>query len=76
MIKAQPKYFQDFIFVRLSRLPFLQASKLMNWLPETSFFSLAINGEVADDCIDYAEYEYWFENESNSINYTLQDNII
>jgi hypothetical protein len=48
----------------------------MNWLPETSFFSLAINGEVADDCIDYAEYEYWFENESNSINYTLQDNII
>jgi hypothetical protein len=45
----------------LSKLPTPQASSLRNWLPETHLTKLEEEGSVAEDCIEYEDYEFWYE---------------
>lgn len=48
-------------YVRLSALPGSQADLLRNWLPESYLTKLEEEGSLAHDCIDYEDYEFWYE---------------
>ncbi|MGW8121774.1 hypothetical protein ACV07N_03870 [Roseivirga echinicomitans] len=48
-------------YIQVSKLPFDQILKLREWLPQTSFIRLNLAGQVFEDCIQYSEYEYWFD---------------
>jgi hypothetical protein len=61
MHKAFPHIESGAGYIQLSRLPFNQSIKLRNWLPETSMITVKADGFIADDCIQYSEYEYWFD---------------
>ena len=61
MQKALPHIDLGAGYIRLSRLPFNHAIKLSNWLPDTSMVTVKANGSLVDDCIQYGEYEYWFD---------------
>lgn len=60
-MKAYPHIDLGTGYVQVSRLPFDQALKLREWLPQTSFVRLNLPDQVLDDCIQYSEYEYWFD---------------
>ncbi|MFT7057239.1 MAG: hypothetical protein ACJAR3_002885, partial [Roseivirga sp.] len=45
---------------------FDQALKLREWLPQTSFVNLFSDNSIHKDCIQYSEYEYWFDFQFNS----------
>lgn len=47
--------------MRLSELPSPQASSLRDWLPESYLTKLEAGGSVVEDCIEYEDYEFWYE---------------
>lgn len=61
MQKAFPHIDLGTGYIQLSRLPFNQAIKLRNWLPDTSMITIKSDGYLVDDCIQYSEYEYWYD---------------
>ncbi|PIQ49549.1 MAG: hypothetical protein COW03_04130 [Cytophagales bacterium CG12_big_fil_rev_8_21_14_0_65_40_12] len=60
-MKAAPHYDLGTGYVEISKLPFDQVLKLRDWLPHTSFIKLRAQNEELVDCIQYSEYEYWFD---------------
>lgn len=48
-------------YVRLAELPGRQAGDLLDWLPETYFTKVEGEEIMHDDCVDYEDYEFWFE---------------
>lgn len=69
MLKLTPHHLDATDFVRLCELPATQALSLRNWLPESFLTKLAMSDSVADDCIEYEDYEFWFE-------YSSQDDML
>lgn len=61
MPKFTPHRLEATDYVRLSELPALQANSLLNWLPESYFTKLETGETFADDCIEYEDYEFWYE---------------
>ena len=61
MPKVEPKRQGVREYVRLANLPDKQAGNLMEWLPQS--FMTKIGGEqnMLEDCIEYEDYEFWFE---------------
>ena len=61
MHKAQPHIDLGTGYIQLSRLPFNQAIQLRNWLPDTSLVTVRAEEGGLQDCVQYSEYEYWFD---------------
>lgn len=61
MQKASPHIDLGTGYIQLSRLPFNQVIKLRAWLPDTSFITVRDIEGLHEDCIQYSEYEYWFD---------------
>ena len=61
MTKAYPHITQGTGYIRLSRLPFDQALKLKKWVSDCSFVKVKSENQLLEDCIQFSEYEYWFD---------------
>ena len=61
MQKAQPHIDLGAGYVQLSLLPFNQTIELRNRLPDTSLINVKAEEGILKDCIQYSEYEYWFD---------------
>lgn len=48
-------------YVRLADLPNGQADTLLSWLPESCLTKVKAEEQLLDDCIDYEDYEFWYE---------------
>lgn len=68
MLKLTPHRLGATDYVRLSELPATQAHSLLSWLPESYLTKLETGEFVAEDCIEYEDYEFWYEN-----SYTRED---
>lgn len=62
MFKLQPIYLNGKKFIQLSQMPLRQASMLLSWLPGKSILRLKSEEVELDDCVEYSNYEYWFDN--------------
>jgi len=60
-MKVFPHINQGAGYIQLSRLPINQNLKLKNWISENSLIKLRSNNGVIEYCIQYSEYEYWFD---------------
>ena len=61
MLKLTPHRTGTTEYIRLSELPAPQAHSLRGWLPESYFTKLSEGDSVAEDCIEYDDYEFWYE---------------
>ncbi len=61
MLKAIPTYDQKFSFIQIASLPFAQQEAFMLWIPTASIQELTINNITLTDCVDYQEYDYWYD---------------
>ena len=61
MNKVYPHINQGPGYIQLSKLPFNQGMKLKNWLSRNSLIKVRIGTLVIEDCIQFSEYEYWFD---------------
>ncbi|GEM_PF-1268455 len=62
--KVHPNFDNGIEYVRLCELPFTQSVKFKNWLSPNSIFSMEVEEKIFYDCISYAVYEFWFENQT------------
>ncbi len=65
MHKSNPQYFDGLKFVRISDLPAEQSEKLSSWIARSDLLKLSIDGVAINDCIDYRDYNYWYDNYIN-----------
>ena len=49
-------------YVRLSKLPDEQIDDLLGWLPESYLTKVKKGKKLLNDCIEYDDYEFWYEN--------------
>jgi len=61
MIKVYPHINEGTGYIQLSRLPLNQVIKLRNCLSRNSLIKVRKDTMVIEDCIQYSEYEYWFD---------------
>ena len=75
MLKASPTFFEGVNFVQISSLPYEQQSIFQDWIPANSLLKVEINSIMMDDCVDYREYNYWFDfkyqKNSSSLEYSI-----
>ena len=62
MKKISPSFFRGITFIRICNLPQVQHEELVEWLPPTSIINIKIDDIILEDCLQYKDYEYWFEN--------------
>ena len=48
-------------YVRLANLPEKQVENLLEWLPQTYLTKIEGEENLLEDCIDYEDYEFWFD---------------
>lgn len=60
--KIKPKRQGATEYVRLSKLPNEQVDDLLGWLPESCLTKISSGKRLLDDCIEYEDYEFWYEN--------------
>jgi len=63
MRKISPSFFKGITFIRISNLPRIQHQELLEWLSPTSIINIKVNGVILEDCLQYKDYEYWYENQ-------------
>jgi hypothetical protein len=61
MFKVSPTFHNGINFVQISSLPFDQKECFKNWIPMNSVLRMEINSITLSDCVEYSEYEYWFD---------------
>jgi len=61
MFKLKPLYLNGKKIIQLSQLPIKQATALLSWLPGHGIFQLKSDDVELGDCVDYSNYEYWFD---------------
>lgn len=61
MPKVKPKRQGLNEYIRLAGLPDKQAGNLLEWLPQSYLTKVEGEESLLDDCVDYEDYEFWFE---------------
>lgn len=61
MYKLSPNFFNGLKFIQMSELPTEQSKGLFAWLTRKGISTLKTEGMVINDCVDYDDYEYWFD---------------
>jgi hypothetical protein len=61
-MKVRSKNYKGIEFVQLNELPKEQKEKISESLSEDSLIKILMNETVVSNCIQYKEYEFWFDN--------------
>lgn len=62
-------------YVRLSSLPDEQIGALLGWLPESCLTKVKEDKQLLDDCIEYEDYEFWYENCYPSVKNSFEEEL-
>ncbi|NVK84301.1 MAG: hypothetical protein HWE21_08270 [Cytophagia bacterium] len=61
MSKVNPHIDLGTGYVQISKLPFDQAIKIREFIPQSSILSLNTLDGFVQDALEYSQYEYWFD---------------
>ena len=62
MYKIDPRNYKGIKFVTLASLPEDHRELLYEWIDKNSIISIQVKNSILRDCVQYSDYEYWFEN--------------
>ncbi len=66
MLKVQPNIDQGIEFIRISELPLFQHQHFCRWVSPVRIFEIVSDEKTMPDCVEYSEYEFWFETQSSN----------
>lgn len=75
MPKLAPHRLGSTEYIRMSELPAPEAQQLRNWLPESFLTKLEEGNGVVDDCIEYEDYEFWYDYSRPGTDDSLNDQL-
>jgi hypothetical protein len=61
-MKILSKVFRGIEYIQTSQLPPQQREKLLETINQKLFIKILIDGKVVGDCLQYKDYEVWYEN--------------
>ncbi|MBO6495438.1 MULTISPECIES: hypothetical protein [Roseivirga] len=61
MSKVSPHIDLGTGYVQISKLPFDQAIKIREFVPQSSILSFNTSEGFIADALEYSQYEYWFD---------------
>jgi hypothetical protein len=61
-MKILSKVFRGIEYIQTSQLPPPQREKLLETINQKLFIKILIDGKVVGDCLQYKDYEVWYEN--------------
>ena len=61
-MKVNSKIFRGIEFVQLNQLPTEQREALLKTVNHKIFIKILIDGKIVGQCLQYKDYEIWFEN--------------
>lgn len=61
-MKVNSKIFKGIEFVQLTQLPPEQREALLKTINHKIFIKILIDGKIVGQCLQYKDYEIWFEN--------------
>ena len=61
-MKVNSKIFKGIEFVQLNQLPPEQREALLKTINHKIFIKILIDGKIVGQCLQYKDYEIWFEN--------------
>jgi hypothetical protein len=62
MKPISPQHYRGIFYIRLEALPDAQRDQFFNWLPVSDFIKLKVDEHIIDNCVNYQDYLFWFEN--------------
>ncbi|WP_017731075.1 hypothetical protein [Nafulsella turpanensis] len=62
MRKLKPSRQGGTEYVRLADLPNRQVGNLLGWLPPSCLTKVNEEEQILENCIEYEDYEFWYEN--------------
>ena len=61
-MKADRKNYKGIEYILVDELPQTQREKLLQTLGHDIFIKIMMDGQIVSRCIQYKDYNYWFEN--------------
>jgi hypothetical protein len=61
-MKADRKNYRGIEYILVDELPQTQREKLLQTLGHDRFIKIMMDGQIISRCIQYKDYNYWFEN--------------
>ena len=61
-MKVNSKIFKGIEFIQLNQLPPEQRETLLKTINHKVFIKILIDGKIVSQCIQYKDYEIWFDN--------------
>jgi hypothetical protein len=75
-MKVNSKIFKGIEFVQLNQLPPEQRDALLKTINHKIFIKILIDGKIVGQCLQYKDYEIWFENIYKTEKATQQPNLV
>ena len=61
-MKILSKVFRGIEYIQIIQLPPQQREKLLETINQKLFIKILIDGKIVGDCLQYKDYEIWYEN--------------
>jgi len=61
-MKVSSKIFKGIEYVQLNQLPVDQRDTILETINQKVLIKILIDGKIVSDCIQYRDYEIWFDN--------------
>lgn len=61
-MKILSKVFRGIEYIQIIQLPPQQREKLLETINQKLFIKILIDGKIVGDCLQYKDYEVWYEN--------------
>jgi hypothetical protein len=61
-MKVRSKIYRGIEYIQVNELPQPQQEKLLQTLDRDLFIKILIDEKIVSQCIQYKDYEHWFEN--------------
>ncbi|MEO5980536.1 MAG: hypothetical protein ABIS36_18850 [Chryseolinea sp.] len=73
-MKVNSSLYKGIQYVQLNALPPDQQDKLLNTINPELFIKILVDGKLIRNCIQFKDYEYWFDNvfASRGMNFATQ----
>lgn len=62
-MKVSSSFYKGIQYIQVSALPAEQRERLLSTINTELFIKILVDGKIIRNCLQFADYERWFENE-------------
>ena len=75
-MKVESKIFKGIEYVQLKELPQSQQDRIIHTINHNLFIKIMIDGKILSQCLQYKDYDIWYENEFGPMVVTAREDVV